>query len=282
MSLSVIDKYVAKKEKDLLDYAKILESIITIDDNKMWNNKKEFSLLAKDIISIYADEYYFSNNEHRNNPIDYSNDNINNVLKSIITYCKDKNINEKLKEWKNEIFLMSVIICTSCYVDFATNIVDGNFKDTKNKFKYLLSYLAKTKILHVSNNKYFVSDLFDLVKKHNQEDIKFFDSLKDSNYKNEYKLICDNQLLYKVDFVYEIEDLKNHDNALVEKALEEYKSKFLEMSYEILTIDVLWELISNREMGTYLIDVSKDLKKNSIFKMLTCNRLSKYIKLLVA
>lgn len=281
MSLSVIDKYIAKKEKDLLDYAKILESIITIDNNKMWKNKKEFGLLAKDVISIYADEYYFTNNEHRDNPIDYSNDNINHVLKAIITYCKEKNIYEKLKEWKNEIFLMSVIICTSCYVDFATNIVDGDFKDTKNKFKYLLSYLAKTKILHISKNKYFVKDLFDLVKKHNQEDIKFFESLKGNNYKNEYKMICENPILYKVDFTYEIEELKSYDNILVEKALNEYKGKFLEMSYELLTVNILWELISNREMGTYLIDVSKDLKKNSIFKMLTCNKLSKYIRIVV-
>ena len=42
MSLSVIDKYVIKKEKDLLEYAKILESIISIDNNKMWQTKKEF------------------------------------------------------------------------------------------------------------------------------------------------------------------------------------------------------------------------------------------------
>ena len=57
VSLSVIDKYVVKKEKDLLEYAKILESIISIDDNKMWQNKKEFALYAKEIIEIYADTY---------------------------------------------------------------------------------------------------------------------------------------------------------------------------------------------------------------------------------
>ena len=62
MSLSVIDKYVVKKEKDLLEYAKILESIISIDNNKMWQTKKEFVSFAKEIIEIYGDAYYFQNN----------------------------------------------------------------------------------------------------------------------------------------------------------------------------------------------------------------------------
>ena len=50
-----------------------------------------------------------------------------------------------IRTWKNETFLLSVIICTACYVDFASNVVDGDYQDTKNKFKYLLSYLRKTK-----------------------------------------------------------------------------------------------------------------------------------------
>ena len=70
MSLSVIDKYVVKKEKDLLEYAKILESIISIDNNKMWQTKKEFVSFAKEIIEIYGDAYYFQNN------------NIGNLLKN--------------------------------------------------------------------------------------------------------------------------------------------------------------------------------------------------------
>ena len=54
MSLSVIDKYVEKKKKDLLEYAKILETLITLEENKMWKNKSEFSNICKDVIAIYA------------------------------------------------------------------------------------------------------------------------------------------------------------------------------------------------------------------------------------
>ena len=63
MGLSVIDKYVEKKQKDILDYAKILESIITLQDNKMWNNKSEFVIRCRDIIGLYAKEYYFDNKQ---------------------------------------------------------------------------------------------------------------------------------------------------------------------------------------------------------------------------
>ena len=98
MSTSVVDKYISKKQNDILDYAKIIESIISIKDNKMWSNKKEFAKYSKDIIELYADSYYFDNNSNRNNPILYSNDNINNVLKSIIEYFKKNNINPDIKD----------------------------------------------------------------------------------------------------------------------------------------------------------------------------------------
>ena len=214
VSLSVIDKYVVKKEKDLLEYAKILESIISIDDNKMWQNKKEFALYAKEIIEIYADTYYFQNNKHKDNPIEYSNDNINFVLKSIIEYCRLHDKMGLIRTWKNETFLLSVIICTACYVDFASNVVDGDYQDTKNKFKYLLSYLRKTKLLNVKDNKYFINDLFEAVKKNASEDKKILVGLESDNYRNEYKMISNNPTYYEVKFSYEIPGLEEFDESL--------------------------------------------------------------------
>src|SRR5699024_4546399 len=125
--------------------------------------------------AIYADKYYFDNNVHRDNPIEYANDNINFVLQAIIEYIKTNNKQSMLRDLKNETFLLSVIICTSCYLDIATNVVDGNYVDTKNKFKYLLSYLKKTKILKVYNNdRVRINELFNALKKNAKEDGKFF------------------------------------------------------------------------------------------------------------
>ena len=234
MSLSVIDKYVVKKEKDLLEYAKILESIISIDDNKMWQNKKEFALYAKEIIEIYADTYYFQNNKHKDNPIEYSNDNINFVLKSIIEYCRVHDKMGLIRTWKNETFLLSVIICTACYVDFASNVVDGDYQDTKNKFKYLLSYLRKTKLLNVKDNKYFINDLFEAVKKNASEDKKILVGLESDNYRNEYKMISNNPTYYEVKFSYEIPGLEEFDESLVSGVLKDYETKIKEISYDLL------------------------------------------------
>ena len=281
MSLSVINKYITKKEKDLLSYAKILESLISIENNKMWQNKKEFSAFAKEIIEIYSEKYYFQNNIHKENPIEYSNDNINFVLKSIIEYCKLHDKTEMLRSWKNETFLLSVIICTACYVDFASNVVDGDIQDTKNKFKYLLSYLRKTKLLEVKDNKYFINDLFDEVKKNASEDKKILEYLDSEDFRNEYKMISNNPVYYEVLFSYEVPGLKEFDENLTKGVLKKYDAKFREISYDLLEVHLLKELISNMEMDKYLIRINKDMKKASLVKFFDNEYLKEFIKILV-
>ena len=281
MSLSVINKYITKKEKDLLSYAKILESLISIENNKMWQNKKEFSAFAKEIIEIYSEKYYFQNNIHKENPIEYSNDNINFVLKSIIEYCKLHDKTEMLRSWKNETFLLSVIICTACYVDFASNVVDGDIQDTKNKFKYLLSYLRKTKLLEVKDNKYFINDLFDEVKKNANEDKKILEYLDSDDFRNEYKMISNNPVYYEVLFSYEVPGLKEFDENLTKGVLKKYDAKIREISYDSLEIHLLKELISNMEMDKYLIRIKKDMKKASLVKFFDNEYLKEFIKILV-
>ncbi len=281
MSLSVIDKYVVKKEKDLLEYAKILESIISIDDNKMWQNKKEFALYAKEIIEIYADTYYFQNNKHKDNPIEYSNDNINFVLKSIIEYCRLHDKMGLIRTRKNETFLLSVIICTACYVDFASNVVDGDYQDTKNKFKYLLSYLRKTKLLNVKDNKYFINDLFEAVKKNASEDKKILVGLESDNYRNEYKMISNNPTYYEVKFSYEIPGLEEFDESLVSGVLKDYETKIKEISYDLLASRVLTELISNKDMDKYVIRIDKGLKKAGLIRLFDNKYLKEFVKILI-
>ena len=284
MSLSVIDKYVEKKKKDLLEYSKILESLITLEENKMWNNKSEFSVYSKEIISLYADKYYFDNNIHRDNPIEYSNDNINYVLQSIIEYCKNNNKEGMLRELKNETFLLSVIICTSCYLDIATNVVDGNFKDTKTKFRYLLSYFKKTKILKVfANDKIRINGLFDAIKKNTKEDSRFFEYFKSDNCFNEYISYTKDSNYYLVDFKYSIPALDDFDDALVKKVKKSYQTKILETSLDLLSIYILEELISNRVMSIYLVNIDEVLdKKLSLLKMFDNKYYKEYIKFLVS
>lgn len=283
MSLSVIDKYVEKKKKDIWEYAKTLESLITLEDNKMWNNKTEFSVDCKEIISIYADKFYFENNIHRDNPIDYLNDNINFVLQSIIEYIKNNNKQQMLKELKNETFLLSVIICTACYLDIATNVVDGNFVETKNKFKYLLGYLKKTKILKVyANDRVRINELFDLIKNNNKEDSKFFNYFQNENWSNKFIQYTQDPIYYLVEFQYSISGLEDFEEKLVNKVKNSYATKFLSMSYELLSVHILTELVSNRNIPIYLLRINDAMqKKNSLLKVFANKYLKQYVKILV-
>ena len=283
MGLSVIDKYVEKKQKDILDYAKILESIITLQDNKMWNNKSEFVIRCKDIISLYAKEYYFDNNNHRNNPIEFCNDNVSLILKVILESFKSKNESDSLKTQKNEVFLLTIILCTAIYLDISTNVIDGNVTDTKNKFKYLLQYFQKIQILKVYvNDRIRINDLFDLIRKNNKEDIKVFELFSDNNYKNIYIPYTITPSYYLVNFQYHVDGLENFDKNMVSKVKKNYLPKLLNISFNLLSIDLLKELISNRQMKIYLIKMNDLLnKKNNLFKVFDNELLKKYIKVII-
>mgnify|MGYP004675972317 CR=1 FL=1 len=281
MSLSVIDKYVAKKQTDLLEYSKVLESIISVDNNKMWDTKKEFSKYATDIIAYFTSEYYFQNNIHKDNPIEYSNDNINYVLKSIIEYCQKEKRMDILTNMKNETFLMSVIICAASYLDLATNIIDGDFSDTKAKFKYLLNYLAKTNLLIIKENKYLINDLFDLVKKNMSEDKKIVECLNSDTFYNEYKMVSNNPVFYLAKLHYEIPGLEDFDPELSKSVLKSYQDKFNELSLELLTYRLLGELISNKSMPKYFVNINSSFKKASVLKLFSCKNIRDYIYVLI-
>ena len=282
MSTSVVEKYIAKKKNDILDYAKILESIISIKDNKMWNNKKTFIKYSKDIIDIYAESYYFDNNSNRNNQIFYSNDNINFVLKSIIEFFKKNNEPQKIKEWKNETFLLSVIICTACYVDFATNVVDGNYQDTKNKFKFLLNYFKKTELLQVFDDKFLINSLFERVKKNTNLDIKYIELLSSKSAHNKYQTYTYYPLLYTFKFEYTIPGLEEKDKDIANSIVDDYEVKFKRISFDLLCTEILLRLISNEQMGAYLIDADDILlKRPGLLKIFNNRYFKDYIRLFV-
>lgn len=281
VSVSIINKYVEKKEKDLLEYAKILENLISVEDNKMWQNKREFTTYASEILGRYVNLYYFQNNKHRDNPIEYANDNINFVLKSLIDYIKEENKTSILSDLKNETFLLSVIICTSCYVDIASNVIDGNIVDTKEKFKYLLNYLAKTKILKIKDNKYIINDLFEEIKKNNSNDKKVLEAFDSDEYKLTFKMISNNPLYYEIVFDYEIPELKEFDQKLTQKVLKKYEDKLCELKLTLIDYYILKELISNRDMPKYMVKINKSMKKLNISKFFHDNYIKEFVSILI-
>ena len=276
MSDTLLKKYLGKKKKDLLDYAKLLESLLKLEKNTLWNNKTEFSQYAKEVINIYVDEFYFDNNIHRDNPVEYCNDNINTVLKCLIKYCKENNQLDLLQNNKNETFLLSVLITTSAYLDIATNVVDGNYNDTKTKFRFLLEYFQKTNILKVyrRNNK-LISNIFEEIRKRRIKEEKFFASFTSPLVYNEY---LKKENYYFVKFHYNIAGLNSLNKNLKIELVDEYMDKLLKISLELLEVKLIQELLTNKEVNKYLVRVSNKVNEN-IFSNIKESILENYVKI---
>ena len=282
MSNIVIDKYLTKKKKDLVEYAKILESIITIKDNLLWTTKQEFTQLASEVVEEYVKRFYFDNNIHRDNPMEYSNDNINFVLKSFIEYCRLNDKTNILQEKKNETFLLSVIICAACYADISSNAVDGDYQDTKNKFKYLLQYFQKTDILKIKIDKTVINNLFTKIKNNISKEDKFLKALFMENAFNEYWVYTKEPTYYMTSFYYKVDGLENYDATMVKSINQGYKDKYLNMSYELLGVEILKELITNNDMKKYLLPItSTALRKDAILNCLDDDIIKNYFRILI-
>ncbi len=261
MNGHIIDKYKDKKIKVLIYYAKILETLITLEDNTLWKNAHEFQIINEGVTNIFASKYYFDNNINRHEAIEYLNDNINAVLLAIIEYYKKLNQPNIIKEKKNETFLLSVIICSASFVDIASNSIDGNFGLMKSNLKKLLKYLNDTGLLKVYwQNKIILNNLFKLVKENLNNERKFFDLFNSSKYYNEYQIVSTKPLLYKVKFIYKVENIADQDTNIIKKYQHLYLKKYLEISYELLAIQLMKEYIMNKMVNTYLVPLVKDSK----------------------
>ncbi len=255
MNGHIIDLYKQKKIKILISYAQILEDIITLPENTLWSNNREFQEINSKVTTLFADKYYFDNNLNRNDPIEYFNDNINAVLLSIIEYYQNNNQKDIINTKKNETFLLSVIVCSASYIDIASNSLDGNYLKMQNNFKKLLKYLNQTNLLKVYyNNKIILKKLFALVKNNLKEEKKFFNYYKSTKYYNEYKLICENPLLYRVQFIYKM-NLEEKEKTIINKYQHQYLKEYLTISYELLAIKLMQEYIMNKIVNTYVVPV---------------------------
>ncbi len=281
MSVNIIDRYVKKKAKDLCEYANIIENMIKIENNGMWYNKREFSSIAKGITEYYAVHYYFDNNEHPNDPIKYFNDNISSVLTSITEYCKDEDKAGLLMDLKSENFLMFVIICTACYVDFASNVVDGDIGMAFQNFDTLIAYLEENPSLQINKDKKLKRELYDCVKKNCKEDLEVVHILDSELYKNKYKMLSIDPLCFKVLFKYNIPGLNEFDEDLVKDVLKEYNDEFNEVSLEILAFHILEQLISNKEMPRYFVNINKEMKRASVIRYFNNPYIKEHVSVLV-
>lgn len=280
MNSSIIELFKSKKIKVISSYAKILEELITLEDNTLWKKSKEFWPICEGVVSYFVDRYYFDNNINRNNPVEYLNDNINAVLISIMDYYKKQNTSDVIKNKKNETFLISVIICVASYIDIASNVIDGDYNLMKKNLAKLLKYLNKTETLKIYiNNKIIINKLLKVVKQNVNNEKKFFAYFKNSNWHNEYQIVSRNPIYYKVRFIYKVENIESKNYQLIKRIQKKYLKKYLDICYELLVILLMKEYIMNKKVNTYLVPVIDD--NLDLLRILDCDMIKENIKLLI-
>ena len=267
MNSDIVINYKNRKKRILLDYCKILEQIISLDNNSLWKTGKEFTNICRGILDIFVENNYFDNNYNRDNPVEYLNSCSNVILMNIVDYNKANN-KEDMSSKKSETFLLSVIIGSACYIDVVSNIVDGNYSLLKTKFDTLLSHLAKTNFLKVNlHDKVIINRLNDKLKRNILEEKKFFEQFDDLANHNSYQLINNSRNYYLVKFLYNIPNIEKYDKKLVEKYSKLYKDKYLNISYELLIILLLKENLLNKKVNTYLVPLPTTLSSKLLKKL---------------
>ena len=107
MNSDIVINYKNRKKRVLLDYCRLLEQIITLNINSLWNNSKEFSNICRNILESFVDNNYFENNYNRDNPIEYLSDSSNAVLMNIVEYYKKDN-RVDMNTTKSETYLLTL------------------------------------------------------------------------------------------------------------------------------------------------------------------------------
>ena len=100
-------------------------------------------------------------------------------------------------------------------------------------------------------------------------------------YKNKYKMLSIDPLCFKVLFKYNIPGLNEYDEDLVKDVLKEYNDEFNEVSLEILAFHILEQLISNKEMPRYFVNINKEMKRASVIRYFNNPYIKEHVSVLV-
>lgn len=258
MSSNLIKIYLDFKKKVLYEYLLQINEIITVSDNTLWKTKKSFTNFAEGIINYYVDSYYFDNNDNRDNPIEYSNDNINSILLALINYCKKTKQTNILIKNKNEVFLLSVMMCAACYLDIAANVIDGDYEEVKNKFRYLLEYLKKVEILNVNDkNDKNIEKLFIMLKNNNEKEFNFFNSIEQPDFYNSYYPFSIDFKYNLVEYNFNLKTSKEFIPSLFQSVVDNRSKELYDLSFSLLELKLLKEYLGNGKVFNYIYKINE-------------------------
>ena len=288
---SVLEKYFSRKKNELLEYIDKIIPMFSYNIDITINNKSQ---AIKKILNIYYDKYYKVSYINYENVYKYykfdqeSSNDFKTIIKSTIEYFESEN--KAVLENSNNVLYLAYIIYFAFLIDrlketivmlpnkadfiiSISNKVSSNFKCTKNdRFKNhvnKLNSLIKNNIKSESKIKNEIEKLFNT----------------DSH--NEYVSISDEKSLYKINYKYNINDLKRYKDKDIEKVFNEENlgNTFKLMSYELALVALLKCLFKEQRINL-VIDFDKNFYKkkmnvNAFLKMVSNAYTAEYTKVLI-
>lgn len=288
---NIVDKYFNKKKKDIFEYSKIINTLLTYENNQIWTNDSEFNEYIKKIINKYVEMYYFKSIEDFTNYEEYLGALVkcDDRFKTILVCAVDSILEENKKgNYKVSAYIASLIVYTAIALNRFTCPYHNYKINITNVFSIIDAMFKNIDFVVYKDSSKLRNELVSAIKKNDNCEDKFFeylDSININNSKNLYESIDLENKYYKVNYKYNIPEFKNYRQKDVIKFFKRIKDDLNTLSYELTTITVLKSKFLNKDI-TFLFPIELEFYKkeseiNKLVKVTSNEEIKKKIKLLV-
>ncbi len=266
---NLVDKYLNKKKKQIYEYCKLINELLSYDSNQIWKTPNELNDILKDVISMYVDKYYFKTLENFDEYNEYLGPLIkcDNRFKTILV-CSIESIPKELRieNYKISSYIMTLIVYTGVILDRFTYPYNNYKVTTKNISSIISPMFNSVTFVKYNEDSKNIREITSLVKKNDNMEKKFFDSLNELNTKesrNEYIKIDGEGKFYKVDYKYEMPELNEYRTRDIEKYFRRIVDDLNLISYELATLTALKIKMLTKEI-TILFPVNLEFYSNEV------------------
>jgi hypothetical protein len=268
MNNSVILKYYLWKKKTILSYSKVIETLVSVNNNDIWKNKKEFDLLCKNIINEYVDKYLFNkDNITKDDGIDIEikSKELNKIFLSISDYFNKINSLNRINDNKKETLLLTMIIYSASSLDKINSPYNQNidYLETINK---LFDDYNEMKLYKVNNNyEDKMIKLIELLRTNRLKERRMFELLENNNSYNRYINVSNNNNLFIASYNYYIKGLENFSDIEINKIFEKkcVYDDLCFISLDLIFSTILEEISIRKEISNYALVTYKNFYKKN-------------------
>lgn len=285
---NVVNKYFAKKKKQIYDYCKLISKMLIYENNQIWQTQSEMNELLKESISVYINKHYFKplNNfegyEAYFKPLIRCDDKFKTIL-----VCNIENIPDEIKNSRAlpSIYVLSLLIYTSVILNEFTHPYNDYKVNTKNVKNVITSMFASVSFAKYEENSSVIREIVSLLKKNQNLEKRIFesfDSLNSDISGNVFEPIDSKFEFYKIIYKYDIPELEEYRARDVKKYLKKIADDLGCISYELSTISALKAKMLSKDINLlFPIDAAvytKESEINKLLKIVSCQEIRKSIK----